>query len=128
MVSFLTESREQADRLDRLRGERERGDRLGLRVEQRHSCCRRREIDGQQSAENGRGADGGPADIPHDRSRYDSEKERGGEEAEPRSESLLEMLRDERGVNAGADCAGDDEKLSLHVVAVCDAATLLLTA
>jgi hypothetical protein len=57
-----------------------------------------------------------------------SEKDRGGEEAEPRSESLLEMLRDERRVNARAGRAGDDKKLSLHVVAVCDAATLLLTA
>ncbi len=52
----------------------------------------------------------------------------GGDQVGGDQDVLLEMLRDEGGVKACADRAGADEKVSLHFVAVCDAATLLLTA
>jgi hypothetical protein len=108
------QNREQADRLDRFRREGETVDRLRFGVQHGETGGRRERVAHEQAGEDGSCAgERECARRPQRECDGEGREEDGrGGEAEPGAGALVEMVGQERAVDPGADCAGEDDDVA----------------
>ena len=107
---------DEADGLDRLGGETEPVDRLGLGMQEGNAGRGRERVARDQAREDERcaGERERARRRPHERDSEDGEEDGPGDEATARAGSLCEVGGRERAVDAGANGAGEDDDVALE--------------
>src|SRR5262245_44772345 len=113
---YECERDDEADGLDRLGEEREPFDGLALGMEDWEAGRDHDEVGGDQAGEHGgRRKQDGRRRVPRERDREHGEHDRRDGKPEPGARALLEVLADERAVDAGADRAREDDDVDLQL-------------